>query len=143
MLDGELTAIDGDWNDQVPFTSRQIASLSSTIRSADAIARVSFQVFIGKLPQGHASAVVIHSQLQQADNSVLVAVDPHNRRLEIVVGATAKISVDDRTCQLAALAMSSRFVVGDLINGLRDGIAMLADHAHPSQVLHTDLPENA
>lgn len=149
MSDGNSAAIAGAgtgadvWDEQDPFTLTQIANLSSTIRSADKVAQVSFQSFIGKLPRARSSAVELHGRLPNADDSVLVAVDPHSRGLEIVVGTNATHSVDDRACQLAALAMTSRFVVGDLINGIRDGIAVLADHAHPPTVLHTDLPENA
>lgn len=135
--------LDGAWNDQEPFTSAQIANLSSTIRDAEKVSKVNFETFVGRLPQARQSALALHSQLGQASNTVLIAVDPHSRGLEIVVGPTAKLSIDDRTCQLAALAMTSRFVVGDLINGLRDGISVMADHAHPSAVLHKDLPENA
>lgn len=143
MLDGNSDAIDGAWNDQDPFSSAQISNLASTIRSAEQVAKVQFQTFVGRLPEARQTALALHGELDQADDSVLVAVDPHSRGLEIVVGTKAKLSIDDRTCQLAALAMTSRFVVGDLINGLRDGIAVMADHAHPNPVLHSDLPENA
>lgn len=143
MLDGDSGAIDGVWNDQDPFTTAQISNLASTVRSAEQVAKVQFETFVGRLPEARQTALALHSQLTQPEDSVLVAVDPHSRGLEIVVGTKAKLSIDDRTCQLAALAMTSRFVVGDLINGLREGIAVMADHAHPSHVLHTDLPENA
>ena len=143
MLDGNSDASGGEWINQDPFAPEQIAGLSSTIRAADKAANVSFQTFIGRLTEGRATALEVHSKMPNSPDTVLIAVDPHSRGLEIVVGPVAKESIDDRTCQLAALTMTSRFVVGDLINGLRDGIGVMADHSHPRYIPHSDLPENA
>lgn len=143
MLDGNSEFGGSTSSDLQPFTPEQVASLSSTIRSAENVANVAFETFIGRLPDARNSALALHSKLPDAADTVLIALDPHSRGLEIVVGPVAKEVISDRTCQLAALSMTSRFVVGDLINGLRDGIGVMADHAQPRFIPHSDLPENA
>jgi len=70
--------------------------------------------------------------------SVVVAVDPGARSLEIVTGRTAAAMLDDRTCALAALAMTSSFSAGDLVGGIRNGLQVLADHGRNARTPHLD-----
>jgi len=72
--------------------------------------------------------------------SVLVAVSPTQRTLEIVTGSAVAVDLDERACQLAGLSMVSSFEAGDLMGGLREGIVMLAEHARHPRVLHLDEP---
>ncbi len=75
------------------------------------------------------------------DMSVLVAVDPESRFVEVVTGAIVRDHLDDQSCRLACLTMTSRFAIGDIAAGIRDGIIVLGDHARSLRVLHTDLPD--
>jgi len=63
------------------------------------------------------------------EHSVLVAVSPNQRVLEIVTGSVASTRILDRDCKLAALSMSAAFAGGDLGGGLVAGLAQLAEHA--------------
>ena len=66
------------------------------------------------------------------------AVDPVARDLHIVTGSVAAGRVDDRTCALAALTMTSAFSAGDLVGGIRDGVTLLANHGRQGAVRHLD-----
>ena len=46
--------------------------------------------------------------------------------------------LDNRSCELAALAMKSCFVADDLVGGIREGVMLLAEHARTPRVLHLE-----
>jgi uncharacterized membrane protein YgcG len=77
--------------------------------------------------RGHAEK--LHGQLADPANSVLVAVSPNQRVLEIVTGALARRRLPDRAAKLAALSMTAAFTGGDLAGGVISGLAQLAEHA--------------
>src|SRR4051812_43217842 len=60
---------------------------------------------------------------------VVIHVDPIARRLEIVTGVLAARRLDDRSCGLATLSMTSSFSGGDLVGGIVTGLRMLGDGA--------------
>ena len=107
---------------------------SGQIRRAIAIAQkrtdLNWSVFIGTLganPREQAEAR--HAELgPAAAKSVLIAVDPAAHHLEIVTGAHARNHLDDRSCALAAAAMTSSFAVRDLDGGIANGILALVEH---------------
>jgi hypothetical protein len=123
-----------------PLSEGQRAELMRAIQRARSICGFGFAVYVGPLPQGRDDALRQHADLPQPRASVLVAVDPAARRIEIVTGSTVALDLDDRSCDLAALAMKSCFVADDLVTGLRDGITLLAEHARAPEVLHLDDP---
>lgn len=64
-----------------------------------------------------------------AHDTVLVAVDPLARALEIVTGSRASTVLDDRACALASLTMTTSFAAGDLVGGVcRQALQTLTDH---------------
>jgi hypothetical protein len=107
---------------------------STQIRRAIAIAQkrteLNWSVFIGTLtPDPRAQAEARHAELgPAAGKSVLIAVDPAARRLEIVTGTHARKYLDDRSCGLAAAAMTSSFAVRDLDGGIANGILAMVEH---------------
>ena len=78
---------------------------------------------------GSAGAALAGHLAQDPARSVLIAVSPNDRVLQIVTGATARKRLPDRACKLAALSMVASFGGGDLTGGLVSGLAQLADHA--------------
>jgi len=113
-----------------PFTTRQLLRLDDALRGADESTGLTFSVYVGDLDQpvrGHAEK--LHSQLNDPDHSVLVAVSPNLRVLEIVTGHEARRRVPDRQAKLAALSMAAAFSGGDLTGGLVAGLAQLAGQA--------------
>lgn len=113
-----------------PFTTRQLLRLDDALRLADQSTGLVFSVYVGDLDDpARGDAEKLHSQLADPDRSVLVAVSPNQRVLEIVTGADARRRLPDRDCKLAALSMAASFSGGDLTGGIVSGLAQLADHA--------------
>lgn len=112
---------------------------STQIRRAVALAEkrtdLKWSVFVGTLgADARAQAEARHAELgPAAAKSVLIAVDPPARRLEIVTGSHARTVLDDRSCALAAASMTSSFVVRDLDGGIAHGILALVEHVRRSR----------
>ncbi|RKS73812.1 uncharacterized protein DUF5130 [Motilibacter peucedani] len=86
-------------------------------------------VFVGTV-HSRASAEAMLARLgPEAAETVLVAVDPASRRVEVVTGAAARSRVDDRVAALVTLSMTASFAVGDLAGGIALGVRMLGEHA--------------
>jgi hypothetical protein len=113
-----------------PFTTRQLLRLDEALRLADRSTGLTFSVYVGDLDEPvREHAEKLHSQLADPASSVLVAVSPNQRVLEIVTGAIVRRRVPDRSAKLAALSMTAGFAGGDLAGGLVAGLAQLADQA--------------
>lgn len=113
-----------------PFTTRQLLRLDDALRLADRSSGLTFSVYVGDLEEparGHAERLL--SQLADPLNSVLLAISPSQRMLEIVTGAEARKRITDRDAKLAALSMAAAFAGGDLAGGVISGLAQLADRA--------------
>ncbi len=124
---GQRDVLDG------PFTTRQLLRLDEALRLADSSTGLTFSVYVGDLEEPmRAYAEKLHSQLMTPQTSVLIAVSPNQRVLEIVTGGDARRRLPDRTAKLAALSMAAAFGGGDLAGGIVSGLAQLADHAGKS-----------
>lgn len=110
------------------------------IRLARQQSELPVSVYVGALDgDSRDAALRLHSALGQgAADTVLVAVDPGARRVEVVTGGVARRRVDDRAAALAAMTMTSAFQAGDLAGGISSGVLALAEHAHTPRSLHTD-----
>ncbi len=116
-----------------PFTTRQLLRLDEALRAADIGTGLVFSVYLGELEEptrGHAEK--LHSQLAQPAKSVLIAVSPNQRLLEIVTGSKARVRISDRQAKLAAMSMAASFGGGDLAGGVISGLDQLATHAGKS-----------
>jgi len=113
-----------------PFTTRQLLRLDQALRVADKSTGLTFSVYVGDLddpPRGHAEK--LHGQLADPASSVLIAVSPNQRTLEVVTGSLARRRIPDRDAKLAALSMAAAFTGGDLTGGIVIGLDQLATHA--------------
>jgi uncharacterized membrane protein YgcG len=124
------------------FSQRQQEDVVRAIRLADAQASLPVSVYVGTLdaPDGatRAAAQRLHAALgADAEQTVLVAVDPGLRRVEIVTGSGLAHRLDDRSCALAAISMTSTFQAGDLAGGIVAGINTLAEHTRKLRALET------
>ena len=133
--------LDGDDVTKTAFTTMQLAELERTLYNAQTTTGMHYSIYVGSLPGGRQSALELHRRLDSPAMGVLVAVDPEQRLMEIVTGSEAQERLDDQSCRLASLTMTSRFAIGDIAAGLRDGVNVLAEHARVPRVLHTDEPE--
>ena len=120
----------------------QRARIERAVAGAERSSGLSYVVWVGatdSVLRDHAER--LHAAIgADAPSAVLVAVDPAQRELEIVTGSAARRALDDRSCALAAMTMTSCFSGGDLVGGIVQGLASLADHARRPQVLHLDQP---
>lgn len=113
-----------------PFTTRQLLRIDEALREADAATSLTFSVYVGGIDEPvRENAEKLHAQLADPAKSVLLAIDPQRRQLEIVTGSAARKRLADRDCKLAALSMAAAFGGGDLAGGIVSGLAQLADHA--------------
>jgi len=119
-------------------TAKQRKALRETIELAREISGRCFGLYVGPLADGNVSARAKHAQISGAATAVLLAVDTDRGVIEIVTGIDAITIIDDRTCELAALATRSGLEGGDLVGGLRDGLMLLAEHARAPRVWHLD-----
>lgn len=124
------------------FSQRQRDDVVRAIRIARQQSRLPVSVYVGTLDgDSRATAMQLHGALgADAAGTVLIAVDPGARRVEVVTGAEARRRVDDRAAGLAVMSMTSAFQAGDLAGGIASGVLALAEHAHTPRSLHTDQP---
>lgn len=113
-----------------PFTIRQLLRIDEALAAADARTGFTFSVYVGPLHEPAAGAARgLHDRLPEPDTSVLIAVSPTQRKLEIVTGAAVIKRIPDRNAALAALSMTASFGGGDLTRGVVEGLRMMADQA--------------
>jgi hypothetical protein len=123
-LTGRPEVLDG------PFTTRQLLRIDEALRTADRSTGLVFSVYVGGLDEptrGHAEKLL--GQLADPTKSVLIAVSPNQRVVEIVTGSEARKRIPDRNAKLAALSMVAAFGGGDLAGGVIAGLDQLASHA--------------
>ena len=121
-----------------PLSPEQRVDLTKAVQLARSICGYGFGIYVGPLADGRDSAVAQHALLPDPASAVLVAVDPSTRSIEIVTGINVIVTLDNRACELAVLAMKSCFGADDLVGGLREGVTLLAEHARAPRVLHLD-----
>ncbi|MGH8792267.1 MAG: DUF5130 family protein [Stackebrandtia sp.] len=123
----QAVATDGDGS---PFTVRQLLRIDEALTVADRQTGLTFSVYVGPLHEPTVGAARgLHDKLDDPSKSVLLAVSPEQRQLEIVTGETAQKRIPDRSAALAALSMTAYFGGGDLASGIVTGLRMLADQA--------------
>lgn len=129
----DAPATPSSWHAEVldgPLSVRALLRVDEALRLADASTGLVFSVYIGELDEPtRESAESLHGALAEPDRSVLIAVSPNQRLLEIVTGSVARRRILDRDAKLAALSMAAAFAGGDLGGGIVAGLAQLADHA--------------
>nr|WP_042194912.1 DUF5130 family protein [Kibdelosporangium sp. MJ126-NF4]CEL21332.1 FIG00820014: hypothetical protein [Kibdelosporangium sp. MJ126-NF4]CTQ96101.1 FIG00820014: hypothetical protein [Kibdelosporangium sp. MJ126-NF4] len=116
----------------LPFTPVQLSRLDEALTLASRAARLSFSVYLGPLGTGtdtRPEAERLHASSADVTHSVLVAVSPGQRRVEIVTGEEASRRLPDRGLKLVVMALVASFKEGDLVGGLVSGLRMLADQA--------------
>lgn len=119
------------------FSPRERHELDRVIRAAEQASRREFSVFVGTA-DGDPTAFArrLHASLVAPAVSVLVMVDPEQRAVEVVTGSDVRRHLSDGEVDLAVLHMKAAFAEGDLVGGLKRGVAMLADHARAPETLH-------
>ena len=118
----------------------QRAEVERALRVAEEQSGLAFSLYLGPWSDGRVGAEKLHAELTNPDYTVLIAVDPAARALQIVTGRQARLALDDRACALAAMSMTSSFTAGDLAGGVRDGLAVLGEQGRRVKVEWIDQP---
>ncbi len=124
------------------FTARQADDILRAIRLGESSAGMHIRVYVGELVgDARVAATRLHAACgSDVADTVLVAVDPGSRSVEVVTGAAVARRLHDRDCLLATMAMTTAFSAGDLAGGIINGVRALAEHARAPQSLHRDTP---
>ena len=119
------------------FSSAQRAEIDRAIRAAETASRFEFSVYVGHCDgESRPFAERLHAALVSPDRSVLILVDPAARLLEVVTGSVVRRSLTDEQVALAVAGMESSFAGGDIVGGIKHGVAQLAEAARKPATLH-------
>ena len=119
------------------FSSDQRYEIDRAIRAAETVCRYEFSVYVGAAEaEAGPFAQKLHASLVAPARSVLIMVEPAARLLEIVTGSVVRRVLPDDAVKLAAVAMESAFAEGDLVGGIKRGVAQLAEAARVPETLH-------
>jgi uncharacterized membrane protein YgcG len=117
------------------FSFHELARLDEALTMSSRETGLRFTLYIGDLgKQTRAQAEELHARSgAHPSDSVLLAVSPGQKVVEVVTGAGAARRLPDRACALAVLSMTGSFAAGDLVGGIVNGLRQLSDQAgHPS-----------
>jgi hypothetical protein len=119
------------------FSYKELARLDEALTMSSRETGLRFTLYVGELrtpTRAHAEELHARSGANPGD-SVLIAVSPGQRVVEVVTGAGAARRLPDRACALAVLSMTSAFGAGDLVGGIVNGLRQLSDQAgHPASL---------
>ena len=124
--------------DQV-FSFQELARLDEALTMSSRETGLRFTLYIGDLgPRTRTRAEELHGLSGgNLPESVLIAVSPGQRVVEVVTGAAASRRIPDRACALAVLSMTGSFAAGDLVGGIVNGLRQLSDQAGHPRGQHT------
>ncbi len=117
------------------FSYRELARLDEALTMSSRETGLRFTLYVGDLgAQTRSYAEELHARSGgHPAESVLIAVSPGQRVVEVVTGAAAARRLPDRACALAVLSMTGSFSAGDLVGGIVNGLRQLSDQAgHPA-----------
>jgi hypothetical protein len=114
-----------------PFDVRELLHLDEALAAAERDGGgLHYSVYVGPLDVPvRGAAEALHDKLSHPDRSVLIAVSPEQRQLEIVTGTLAKEKIPDRSAALVVFSMEAAFGAGQLSGGIITGLRMLAETA--------------
>lgn len=117
----------GDVFQEVPFTDHERLLMDNALTDATRATKVRFNIYIGDLgADSAAGADAVFPGTPEAARSVLIAVDPNAKSVEVRSGRDVAERANDRVCQLGATAALSSFRQGDLVDGLVSAIRVMA-----------------
>lgn len=119
------------------FTFQELARLDEALTMSSRETGLRFTLYIGDLgKRTRVQAEEMHARSGvHPTDSVLIAVSPGQKVVEVVTGAGASRRLPDRACALAVLSMTTSFANGDLVGGIINGLRQLSDQAgHPASL---------
>jgi hypothetical protein len=138
MLDPRPESLVREHHDTI-FSFHELARLDEALTMSSRETGLRFTLYVGDLgPRTRLRAEELHSSSGgNLAESVLIAVSPGQRVVEVVTGAGAARRLPDRACALAVLSMTGSFAAGDLVGGIVNGLRQMSDQAgHPPALRH-------
>jgi hypothetical protein len=116
------------------FTPHQLQRLDSIIADAEHGTGLRFAAYLGDLGEDTRATAeeIVASFGNDAAYTVLVAISPGQRVVEIVTGTEAALRISERGARAAVLSVIAACSDGDLFGGFTNGIRILTDHAGPA-----------
>ncbi|MFG1792473.1 DUF5130 domain-containing protein [Nocardia altamirensis] len=117
----------GDVFKEAPFSDDERLAMDNVLTEATRATKVRFNVYIGDLGADPAAgADAIFPSTPEAARSVLIAVSPNDKAIEVRSGHDVADRANDRVCQLGVTAALSSFRQGQLIDGLVSAVRVMA-----------------
>ncbi|MBF6126779.1 DUF5130 domain-containing protein [Nocardia brasiliensis] len=117
----------GDVFKEAPFSDDERLAIDNVLTEATRATKVRFNIFIGDLGADPAAgADAIFPSTPEASASVLIAVSPNDKAIEVRSGREVADRANDRVCQLGVTAALSSFRQGQLIDGLVSAVRVMA-----------------
>lgn len=110
-----------------PFTDRDLVALDDTLTAATRATKVRFNVYIGDAVDPAAATDALFPSTPDAADSVLIAVYPNQRVIEVRSGRAVADRVPDRIAQLGVTAAVASFGQGQLLDGLISAVRVIAN----------------
>ncbi len=126
---GRVSAVHraGEEFPELPFTETELIRLDNALTKATRSTKVRFNVYLGDLGADTAAgADSVFPTTPEPERSVLIAVSPNHRAVEIRSGKAVADRVTDRIAQLGVTAAVASFGEGDLIDGLVAAIRVMS-----------------
>ncbi|TSD99992.1 DUF5130 domain-containing protein [Skermania sp. ID1734] len=112
---------------ELPFTQMELIRLDNALTDATRRTKVRFNVYLGDLGEDFAAGVDhLFPSTPEARRSVLLAVLPNQRAVEIRSGRDVSDRANDRVLQLGVTAAVASLGDGDLIDGIVASIRVMA-----------------
>ncbi|OQS16649.1 DUF5130 domain-containing protein [Nocardia donostiensis] len=117
----------GDLFREAPFSDEERLLMDNVLLEATRATKVRFNVYIGDLDGDPATAVdELFPTTPEAARSVLIAVSPNDRAVEVRSGKDVTDRATERVCQLGVTAALSSMRQGQLIDGLVSAVRVMA-----------------
>jgi uncharacterized membrane protein YgcG len=111
----------------LPFESPDLVALDDALTEATRATQIRFNVYVGDLGDDVAAgADAVFPGTPDAIRSILIAVDPNHKAVEIRTGARVADRATDRVAQLGITAALGPFRDGNLIDGLVSSVRVIA-----------------
>ena len=112
---------------ELPFTDRELIRLDDALIAATRAAKIKFNIYVGNLGSDPGPAVdAIFPTTPEAAHSILLAVSPNDRVVEVRTGRDVADRATNRVAQLGVTAAIASFRDGDLIDGLVAAVRVMS-----------------
>jgi hypothetical protein len=117
----------GEVSETFPFSIDDRVALDDALKYGSRASKARFAVFIGDLgADTAASAREILGKVPTPDDSVLIAVSPNQKAIEVVYGSALQGRGAESAAPLGVAAAASAFKEGNLIDGLISAVRVMS-----------------